>query len=47
MVDLFDDEAAAGCEEAAYRNAPDVEVGIVAWHRCRATPVVDQLTQVP
>ena len=44
----FDDEAAAACAGASARDAaPGVEVGDVAWLWCRATLVVDRLTQVP
>ncbi len=43
----FDDEAAGGCEEAVDRSSLGHDIGIVAWHWCRATLVVDQLTRVP
>jgi hypothetical protein len=44
----FDDEAATDCAGASARDAaPGVEVGDVAWLWCRATLVVDRLTQAP
>ena len=43
----FDDEAAGGCEAAVDRSSLGHDIGIVAWHWCRATLVVDNLTRVP
>lgn len=43
----FDDEAASWCEAAVDRSSLGNDIGIVAWHWCRATLVVDQLTSVP